>query len=320
MNLNILAAVATGSPSGFAALWPTALVVVLAGLAIWALRLIPKTRLLRKIVNYTIFAAAGACFAIVLGALVIILGYLLWKGAHSLNWDFFTKIPVPPGMHGGGVANALVGSGELLLMATALGVPIGFLGAIYLAEYGGKKFPFLVRYATDLLNGVPSIVVGIFAYTVVVVPMKHFSALAGGVALGIMMIPIALRTTEEFLRSVPNSLREASLALGASKWRTTVTVVIPAAIHGIVGGIMLDLARVAGETAPLLFTSFGNEFWSHSITRPTAAVPLVIFEYATGPYADWHRQAWAAGFVLLISILIVNIIARSIMHLRYRPA
>ncbi|MGC8539011.1 MAG: phosphate ABC transporter permease PstA [Phycisphaerae bacterium] len=320
MNPNEIATVAPESHGVFASLWPFVLVVALIGLAIWGFRFIPKTRLLRKTINYTIFTAAGVCLAVVLGALIVILGYLLWKGAHSLNWDFFTKIPVPPGMKGGGVANALVGSGELLLMATALGVPLGFLGAIYLAEYGGKTFPFLVRYATDLLNGVPSIVVGIFAYTVVVVPMKHFSALAGGVALGIMMIPIALRTTEEFLRSVPNSLREASLALGASKWRTIITVVVPAAIHGIVGGIMLDLARVAGETAPLLFTTFGNEFWSHSITRPTAAVPLVIFEYATGPYTDWHKQAWAAGFVLLISILIVNIIARSIMHMRYRPA
>ena len=301
-------------------LWPVGLAAAVAGLLVWSYLFVPRTAFVRKSANVCAFVCAGICLAVVLAALLIILGYLLWKGAHDLNWDFFTKIPVPPGMSGGGVANALVGSGELLLMATALGVPLGFLGAIFLAEYQGKTFPFLVRYATDLLNGVPSIVVGIFAYTVVVVPMKHFSALAGGVALGIMMIPIAMRTTEEFLRAVPNSLREAAMALGASKWRMILTVVVPAAIHGIVGGIMLDLARVAGETAPLLFTTFGNEFWSHSVLQPTAAVPLVIFEYATGPYSDWHRQAWAAGFVLLISILVVNVIARSIMHLRHTAA
>jgi phosphate transport system permease protein len=315
MSFAPLAATGTYSTS-LAGLWPLAAAVAVVAAAIWAYRFVPRTTLLRKSVHYCAFAIAGLCLMIVLSALLIILAYLLWKGAHSLNWDFFTKTPVPPGMSGGGVANALVGSAELLVMATALGVPIGFLGGMYLAEYGGTAFPFMVRYATDLLNGVPSIVVGIFAYTVVVVPMKHFSALAGGVALGIMMIPIALRTTEEFLRSVPHSLREAAVALGASKWRTIVTVVVPAAIHGIVGGIMLDLARVAGETAPLLFTTFGNQFWTHSITQPTAAVPLVIYTYATGPYADWHRQAWAAGFVLLISILFVNIVARSIMHLR----
>lgn len=289
-----------------------ALIVGLIALYLFA----PRTRAVRKITNLCIFTIAGLCTVVVVGSLCVVLGYLLWRGGGYLNWHLFTRLPRPPGTPGGGVANALVGSAEMLSLATAFGVPLGFLGAIYLAEYGGKTFPFVVRYATDLLNGVPSIVVGIFAYTVVVLPMKHFSAWAGAFALGIMMIPIALRTTEEFLRSVPNSLREAAAAMGASKWQVIVTVVIPAAMSGIVGGIMLDLARVAGETAPLLFTAFGNQFWTHSLSEPTMAVPLTIFEYTTGPYQDQHRQAWAAGFVLLVSILAVNIIARSIISLR----
>lgn len=211
------------------------------------------------------------------------------------------------------MANAIVGTGKLLLLATLFGVPIGFLGGVYLAEFGHGMFPFLVRYTTDLLNGVPSIVIGIFAYAVLVRPLHHFSAVAGGLALGVMMIPIALRTTEEFLRSVPQSLREGAMALGATKARTITTVVIPAAIHGIISGMMLDLARVAGETAPLLFTSFGNRFWSTGWDKPTASLPVMIFTYAIAPYEDWHQQAWAAGFVLLTLVLVVNIIARLVL-------
>jgi phosphate transport system permease protein len=184
---------------------------------------------------------------------------------------------------------------------------------VYLAEFGGRTFPFLVRYATDLLNGVPSIVIGIVAYGLVVRPMGHFSALAGGVALGIMMIPIALRTTEEYLRSVPITLREGALALGASHWKAILTVVIPAALQGIVSGMMLDLARVAGETAPLLFTSFGNQFWSKGWNEATASLPVMIFTYAVGPYEEWHQQAWAAGFVLLALVLVVNIVAKIVV-------
>ena len=215
------------------------------------------------------------------------------------------------------MANAIVGSAKLLLLASAIGLPIGFLAGVYLAEFGGKTFPFIVRYTTDLLNGVPSIVIGIFAYTLIVLPMRHFSALAGGVALGIMMIPIALRTTDDFLRSVPLSLREGALALGASRARTIATIVIPAALQGIISGVMLDVARVAGETAPLLFTSFSNRFWSEGWDKPIASLPVMIFTYAIAPYDDWHRQAWAAGFVLRLSVSITNIIARFTLRRRH---
>jgi phosphate transport system permease protein len=187
------------------------------------------------------------------------------------------------------------------------------MGGVYLAEFGGKTFSFVVRYTTDLLNGVPSIVMGIFAYTMIVLPMRHFSTLAGGLALGVMMIPIAVRSTEEFLRAVPQSLREGALALGANKWKAVATVVIPAAFRGILTGIMLDLARVAGETAPLLFTSFNNRFWSHGWDQPTASLPVMIFTYAIAPYDDWHRQAWAAGLVLLGLVLLANITARVVL-------
>ena len=267
----------------------------------------------QKLENAVMFGLTGLCTFATVGALLVILGYLVWNGGRYLTWNFFTKLPVPVGESGGGMANAIVGSGKLLLLASCIGIPIGFLGGTYLAEFGGKTFPFLVRYATDLLNGVPSIVIGIVAYAIVVRPMGHFSAVAGGVALGIMMIPIALRTTEEYLRSVPVSLREGALALGSSQWKAIVTVVIPAALSGIVSGMMLDLARVAGETAPLLFTSFSNQFWSKCWSEATASLPVMIFTYATAPYEDWHKQAWAAGFVLLSLVLVVNIFAKIII-------
>jgi phosphate transport system permease protein len=267
----------------------------------------------RKIVNGIMLSLTGICTFVIVGILFVILGYLFWNGARYLSLNFFTKLPAPVGEPGGGMANAIVGSGKLLLLATLIGVPIGFLGGVYLAEFGRGLFPTLVRYTTDLLNGVPSIVIGIFAYAIVVRPMHHFSAMAGGLALGIMMIPIALRTTEEFLRGVPQNLREGAMALGATKWRTIATVVIPAAIQGILSGMMLDLARVAGETAPLLFTSLGNRFWSPGWDKPIAALPVMIYTYAISPYEDWHRQAWAAGFVLLTLVLVVNIGARLIL-------
>uniref|UniRef100_E6QMM4 Phosphate transporter subunit membrane component of ABC superfamily n=1 Tax=mine drainage metagenome TaxID=410659 RepID=E6QMM4_9ZZZZ len=226
---------------------------------------------------------------------------------------------MPVGMQGGGMANAIVGSVKLLLLASLIGIPIGVLGGIYVAEFGRGVFPAIVRYTTDLLNGVPSIVMGIFVYTLIVLPQHHFSTLAGGVALGIMMIPIALRSTEEFLHAVPKTLREGALALGSSKAQTVARVIVPAAVPGIVTGILLDVARVAGETAPLLFTSFGNQFWSHGWNEPTASLPVMIFNYAISPYEDWHRQAWAAGFVLLSGVFITNIIARVIVSARRSP-
>jgi phosphate transport system permease protein len=255
----------------------------------------------------------GACAALTVAFLFLILGYLVYHGGKDLSWNFFTKLPTPVGETGGGMANAIVGSDKLLLLASLIGVPIGFLTGVYLAEFGGRTFSFLVRYTTDLLNGVPSIVIGIFAYTVIVLPMHLFSTLAGGFALGVMMIPIAVRSTEEFLHAVPTSLREAAMALGASKWKTVATVVVPAAIRGIITGIMLDLARVAGETAPLLFTAFGNRFWSPGWLQPTSSLPVMIYTYAISPYQDWHRQAWAAGLVLLGLVLVANIGARVIL-------
>ena len=267
----------------------------------------------RKLVNIAMFSLTGFCVLMSVGILFFILGYLLWEGSRSLNWAFFTKLPAPVGEAGGGMANAIVGSGKLLLLATLFGVPVGFLAGVYLVEFGGVVFPGVVRYTTDLLNGVPSIVMGIFAYAIVVEPSHHFSTFAGGLALAVMMIPIALRSTEEFLRAVPQALREGAVALGASKSRAIFTVIVPAAMKGIVTGTMLDLARVAGETAPLLFTSFSNRFWSPGWNHPTASLPVMTFTYAIAPYPDWHRQAWAAGFVLVASVLAVNVVARFIL-------
>jgi phosphate transport system permease protein len=255
-------------------------------------------------------AVTGLCTVIAVGILFFILGYLVYNGGKSLSPSFFTNLPAPVGEIGGGMANAVLGSGKVLLLATLIGIPIGFLGGVYLSEYSNEQIAFTIRYITDLLNGVPSIVIGIVIYTVVVHPMGHFSTFAGGVALGIMMIPISVRSTEEFLHAVPQSLREAALALGAPKWKAIVTVVIPAAMRGIISGTMLDLARVAGETAPLLFTALGNQFWSPGWNQPTATLPAMIFTYAVAPYEDWHRQAWAAGFVLLTLVLLINITAR----------
>lgn len=255
----------------------------------------------------------GVCALVSVSVLFFILGYLAFHGGTSVSWDFFTKLPAPVGESGGGMANAIVGSAKLLLLASLFGVPVGFFGAIYLAEFSGSATAFVVRYAADLLNGVPSIVIGIFAYSLAVLPFKHFSTVAGGFALGLMMIPITLRSTEEFLRSVPNSLREGAMALGASKWKSIATVIVPCAYRGILTAVLLAFARVAGETAPLLFTALGNRFWSPGWSQPTASLPVMIYTYAIAPYEDWHRQAWAAGLVLLGLILIINIVARGIL-------
>jgi phosphate transport system permease protein len=267
----------------------------------------------RKIVSGFMLTMTGVCAVVAVSVLFLILGYLVYHGGASVNWNFFTKLPTPVGEPGGGMANAIVGSAKLLLLAVLLGVPIGFFGAVYLAEFSGSTTAFVVRYAADLLNGVPSIVIGIFAYSIVVLPVKHFSAYAGGFALGVMMIPITLLSTEEFLRAVPNTLREAAMALGASKWKMIATVIVPAAYRGILTAILLAFARVAGETAPLLFTAFGNRFWSPGFNQPIESLPHMIFTYAVAPYEDWHRQAWAAGLVLLGLILVTNIVARAIL-------
>ncbi len=267
----------------------------------------------RKSLNVFMLSLTGLCALLTVSALFFILGYLIWNGGKDLSWSFFTHLPAPVGEEGGGMANAIVGSLKLLLLAALFGVPIGLLGGVYLAEFGSRTVPFLVRYTADLMNGVPSIVMGIFAYALVVMPMHHFSTLAGGIALGIMVIPTVLRNTESFLRDVPRSLREGSFALGANKWRMIATVVLPAASRGILTGVLLALARVAGETAPLLFTAFGNRYWSPGWMQPTSSLPVVIYTYATGPYEDWHRQAWAAGLVLLGLVLITNILVRTFL-------
>jgi phosphate transport system permease protein len=267
----------------------------------------------RKLVSGFMLGMTGLAAFITVAVLFFILGYLVYHGGTSINWDFFTKLPTPVGENGGGMANAIVGSAKLLFLASLIGVPIGFLGGVYLAEFSGGAVAFVVRYAADLLNGVPSIVIGIFAYALVVLPFKHYSTLAGSFALALMMIPITLRSTEQFLQAVPGSLREGAMALGASKSKTIASVVVPAAYRGILTAILLALARVAGETAPLLFTAFGNRFWSPGWEQPTASLPVMIYTYAISPYDDWHRQAWAAGLVLLGLILVVNIVARAIL-------
>jgi len=270
----------------------------------------------RKALNIVMLTLTGvACFAVV-AVLFMILGYLVWNGGKSLNWDFFTQLPKPVGEVGGGMANAIVGSLKLLGLAAVIGLPIGLMAGVYLAEFGGSVFSFVTRYTTDLLNGVPSIVMGIFAYTLLVLPVKHFSAMAGGVALGVMVVPITVRATEEFLRAVPKSMREGAMALGASKWKTIATVILPAASGGIVTGMLLSLARVAGETAPLLFTAFSNRFWSPGLNQPIASLPVMIYTYAIAPYDDWHRQAWAAGLVLLAMVLVANLGCRLVLNRR----
>jgi len=273
----------------------------------------------RKLTNAVMLSLTGVCTLLVLGVLFFILGYITYHGMAALDWDFFTKLPKPVGEVGGGMANAIVGTAKLLALASLIGVPIGFFGGVYLSEYGQKNIlGFLIRYAADILNGIPSIVMGIFAYSIVVLSMGHFSTLAGGVALGVMMIPIAIRSTEEFLKLVPASIREAALALGLPEWKVISFVVIPTALRGIVTGVMLDVARVSGETAPLLFTAFSNRFWSRGWLEPTASLPVMIYTYAVSPYDDWHRQAWAAGLVLLMGVLAASVFSRWILHRRLR--
>ncbi len=264
----------------------------------------------RRAVNVLMsWLAAGAAGLVVL-PLLLIFAFLMWQGASAVNVDFFTHLPKPVGEVGGGMANAIVGTLMLLALAAILGLPIGILGGLYLAESRDRRLPWVARFLADVLNGVPSIVVGIFAYTVIVLPMRRFSALAGAFALAVIMLPIVVRTSEELVRLVPASLREAALALGIPQWKVLLRVVLPTARAGIITGVMVAIARVAGETAPLLFTAFGNRFWHQGLDQPIAALPLQIFAYAIAPYDDWHRQAWAGALVLIGLVFVVSFTAR----------
>jgi phosphate transport system permease protein len=264
----------------------------------------------RKIKSGLASAIAFISAVLVITPLGLVFFYLLLKGASSVNWNFFTKLPAPVGAVGGGMANAIVGSLELLGLASLIGIPIGVLGGVYLAEYGSARINAILRFLADVLNGVPSITWGVVVYGLVVLRFKGFSAYAGGLALGLIMIPLILRTTEEVVLLVPNGYREAALALGVSRWKSIVHIVMKTASKGIITGILLALARVSGETAPLLFTAFGNRFWNHSLNQPIAALPLQVFTYAISPYDDWHRQAWAGALVLVTGIFCVNVLVR----------
>ena len=271
----------------------------------------------RKFKNAFMQALTCFCALLVVVPLGLIFYHVLKSGIGSVNWAFFTNLPKPVGEAGGGMANAIAGTFELLGLAAMIGVPIGVLGGVFLSEYGSLKLNWWIRFGADVLNGVPSIIWGMVVYALIVVPMKRFSAWAGGVVLGMIMVPLIMRTTEEVLRLVPNGYREASLALGIAQWRTVVQVVIRTALKGIVTGILLALARVSGETAPLLFTALGNPFWNHSLSDPISALPLQIFSYAISPYDDWHRQAWAAALVLLFLVAIVNVGVRILTRDRF---
>ncbi|HZP62774.1 MAG TPA: phosphate ABC transporter permease PstA [Terriglobales bacterium] len=265
---------------------------------------LPTISLRRRVVN--LCATFGAVLAVILVLLPLfaIFAYLVYKGIGSLNWAFLTQTPKPVGEAGGGMANAIAGTVLILLIASGVGVPIGIGAGIYLAEYGRNRFGDLVRFTADVLNGVPSIVIGIVAYGIVVLTQRHFSALAGGLALGIMMIPTITRATEEMLLLVPQTIREAAYGLGVSRWRTTLSVTLRTASSGVITGVMLAFARVAGETAPLLFTAFGNQFWNWNVNQPTAALSLQVFTYAISPFDEWHRQAWAGALILIILIVL----------------
>ncbi len=264
----------------------------------------------RKIKSALASTIAFVSALLVIAPLGLVFFHLVANGASSVNWDFFTKLPKPVGVVGGGMVNAIMGSLELLGLASVIGIPVGVLGGVYLAEYGSARVNSLLRFVADVLNGVPSITWGVVVYGLVVLRFKGFSAYAGGLALGLIMIPLIIRTTEEVILLVPNGYREAALALGVSRWKTIVHIVMKTASKGIITGILLALARVGGETAPLLFTAFGNRFWNHNLAEPIAALPLQIFTYAISPYDDWHRQAWAGALVLVTGIFCVNVVVR----------
>lgn len=268
---------------------------------------VPPISLRRRVTDHVMTGLAVLTVFLVLAPLVAIFGYLVYRGVGALSWNFLTQIPKPVGEQGGGMANAIVGSIMILGIASIIGVPFGIGAGIYLAEFGRNRLGSVIRFTADVLNGVPSIVIGIVGYAIVVLYQHHFSALAGGVALAIMMVPTICRTTEEMLLLVPQALREAAYGLGVPRWRTTLSIVLRTATSGVITGIMLAFARIAGETAPLLFTTLGNQFWNLRYDQPTAALPLQIYVYANSPYEDWHRQAWAGSFILIL--LIVSSIA-----------
>ena len=275
---------------------------------------------LRRIINQCMNGLAALSAFVVALPLLLILAFLVYQGASSVTLDFFTHLPKPVGEPGGGMANAIIGTMILIGLAACVGLPLGILGGVYLAESRDPRLPWVVRFLADVLNGVPSIVIGIFAYTLIVLPMRRFSALAGGVALACIMLPIVVRTTEEMVRLVPSSLREAALALGIPEWKVVLRVVLPTARAGILTGVMVSIARIAGETAPLLFTAFGNRFWHQHLDQPIAALPLQIFSYAIAPYEDWHRQAWAGALVLIALIFFTSLAARIATRGRVRGA
>lgn len=271
----------------------------------------------RKIFNTLFTIIFSSSVLIVLLPLILIIAYLFLKGASSVNLNFFVHRPAPVGEIGGGMGNAIIGSLYIVGLASLVGIPVGLLGGVFLGEFPNSKLSTLTRFVADVLNGTPSIVMGVFAYTIVVLPMRSFSAIAGGFALGVMMIPTILRTTDEILQTVPVSIREASLALGVPYWRTVLSVVLRSAKSGIVTGVLLSIARVLGETAPLLFTSFNNAFFSYSLTQPISSLPVQIFSYAISPYQDWHRQAWAGALVLVVGILVVNLVVRTFSRQKF---
>jgi phosphate transport system permease protein len=276
-----------------------------------------RSRSRRRIVSHVMIGLTYAAALVAILPLILIVWHLVRQGAASVSWTFFTHMPAPAGEAGGGMANAIVGTGILVVMASLVGLPIGIGAGLYLAEQRGAPLATAVRFLSDVLNGLPSIVLGIFAWQMLVRPFKHFSALAGGLALGAMMIPLVTRATEEMIRLVPVALREAALALGYSRWRTSLSVVLRTALPGIVTGALVAVARIAGETAPLIFTAFGNQFWSVSPTQPIAALPMQIYSYAIAPYDDWHTQAWAGALVLLGLVFVISLAARFATRSRF---
>ena len=264
----------------------------------------------RRAVSHTIMVLCGVSVLVALLPLALVLFYVVTQGLSSLSVSFFTEMPKPVGEAGGGMANAIAGSIMVTLLGALFAIPIGIMSGVYAAEYAGTRLASAVRFAADTLNGVPSIVIGVFIYSIAVLPVRRFSALAGGLALGVMMIPLIMRTTEELLRLVPSTLREGALALGATRARAVFTVVVPAALPGILTGILLALSRIAGETAPLLFTAFNNRFWSTDVRQPVSTLTVQVFTYAIAPYEDWHRQAWAGALVLVTMVFICSLLAR----------